>query len=117
MILLTAFAFGQASIAMAGCEMERGEMGAVLAGSTGAPPCENCGTVIEPGGQFSNRCVAHCTADLSNAGQAALIMPAPGLAPVLAVLAPPPLRDHRTARAAPPPGTPPARVLQHAYLI
>ena len=117
MILLAAFAFGQANIAMATCDMERGELGSVMGSSADAAPCESCSTVVEPGGQFNNLCVAHCTADLTNAGQAPVIVRAPALAPVLVVpqIAPPPLL--RAALEAPPPGTPPARVLQHAYLI
>jgi len=116
-ILLAAFAFGQANIAMAACDMERSELGSVVGASTGAPPCEGCGTVVEPGGQFINLCVAHCTADLSNAGHAPSIVRAPVLTPVFLVppKSPPPLL--RAALEAPPPGTPPARVLQHAYLI
>lgn len=117
LILLAAFAFGQANIAMATCDMDRSELGSVVGASADALPCEGCGTVVEPGGQFNNLCVAHCTADLTNAGQAPVIVRAPALAPVflLPQVSPPP-RLH-AALEAPPPGTRPARVLQHAYLI
>lgn len=116
LILLSALAFGQANLAMAACDMERGELAGVLA-STDAPPCEACGAVVGPGGQLNNLCVEHCTTDLTNAGHAPVLVRAPALAPVLRVPLPAPPRAHRAALDSPPPGTPPARVLQHAYLI
>lgn len=115
-ITLIAFmAFAQASVALAGCPMERGGLSAML--QTGEP-CGGCETEFKPYfPEFANRCVAHCTADLQNAGPAVALVRSPGEPPLLVVF--PALAPASLDRGleAPPPGAPPRRILLHSFLI
>jgi hypothetical protein len=113
--LIALLAFAQASVALAGCPMERGAMSAML--QTGEP-CGTCETEFKPYfPEFANRCVAHCTADLQNAGSAVALVRSPGEPPLLVVLPAPEARSLDSGLEAPPPGAPPRRILLHSFLI
>ncbi len=116
---LAALAFGQASIAVAACQMDRGTMAQAMAAQP-EEPCGDCGTPITVNPNDSavaSACVAHCTSDLrlSNAPVRDLAVPASAPLPVLsdpwpAAISPPGVK-------ASPPRTVPARILLHSYLI
>jgi hypothetical protein len=113
LMLIALFAFAQASVAVAGCLMDRGSMAASqeMAADNGCdcPPAD--------GGGPSAVCVSHCTADLQLFGQ--YMAPVVHAAPqhgVLVVHG----SDRRLAVAipyVPPPATPPRRILLHSFLI
>lgn len=113
--LIALMAFAQASVALAGCPMERGALSTML---HLGEPCGGCETEFKPYfPEFANRCVAHCTADLQNAGPAIALLRGPGEPSVLVVPAAlgPSSRD--SGLEAPPPGSPPRRILLHSFLI
>lgn len=115
--LLLALAFSHAAVAWAACTMERGTMAPVLAPAV-AEPCIHDEMFLGPFGPlYANRCLAHCTSDLQIVGPALDAGVASTGAPVLAVprIWRTPLRI--TGLDAPPPGTPPPRILQHAFLL
>ena len=116
MLLLAAFAFAQASVSLASCTMERGQLAEVIAAQS-AEPCECDDALIEDDPQHAVRCVAHCTADLQISHVATAIVRGAANAPVLTVS----LAEIRlfapTGLEAPPVGTPPPRILLHSFLI
>ena len=116
MLLLAASAFAQASVSLASCTMERGQLAAVIA-IQAAEPCECDYALIEDDPQHAVRCVAHCTADLQISHAATAIVRGAANAPVpteslaeIRLFAP-------TGLEVPPPGTPPSRILLHSFLI
>ncbi len=116
-LLLAMLGFGHLAVALAACPMERGSMAAVVAPAM-AEPCAEGGMYMNSfGPQYVNRCVAHCTSDLQHFGALIPLVAASAGAPVLVV-------PHARWAAAPdtglefpPPGTPPPRILQHAFLV
>lgn len=116
LLLLAATAFAQASVSVANCPMERGQLWQTIARSA-EPPCES-GTHVNKGApRNANRCMAHSTADLQLAGVAVAIARIPADAPVLVL----PLAELRSALQSrlddPPTGAPPRRILLHCFLI
>jgi hypothetical protein len=114
-ILLTALLlFGQASVALAACMMDRGSMAPAM--EMAADMECDCGEMAAKSTP-SATCVAHCTADLQLAGGAAVLVRAPAVFAVLHIIA----FSEASIRAAsgkavPPPGVPP-RILLHSFLI
>jgi hypothetical protein len=115
-LVLGALAFAQASVSLAACSMERGNVGQVIAAQASAP-CD-CGTMAtEFGPLYANRCLAHCTADLQLSSMAAAIADSGAQAPVLLLPRARLQAGHSTGLQAPPLGTPPTRILLHSFLI
>ena len=116
MLLLAVFAFAQASVSLASCTMERGQLAEVIVAQS-AEPCECDHALIEDDPQHAVRCVAHCTADLQISHVATAIVRGAANDPVLTVS----LAEIRlfapTGLEAPPVGTPPPRILLHSFLI
>ena len=84
----------------------------------GGEPCGGCETEFKPYfPEFANRCVAHCTADLQNAGSPAALVRSPGEPPLLVVLPAQNSTSFDSGLDAPPPGAPPRRILLHSFLI
>src|SRR5687768_13218849 len=87
-IALIAFlAFAQASVALAACAMDRGEMGPMTAqtnesGAAGEGCCAP-DSVPSPEAQVANNCFAHCTADLQLTGFPVVLVQVPAATPVL----------------------------------
>ena len=113
-LLLAARALAQSSVALAACDMDRQAMAQAMA--EGAMDCD-CGSgEAGPQESVSNRCMAHCTAELQIAATVVAIVGAPARAEALV----PPQRDPPTAAANP--GSPPRvgipmRILLHAFLV
>ena len=104
--LIAMLAFAQASVALASCSMERGSLAPMLEMVEGC----GCETQVKlDGAQYTNRCLAHCTADLQLAGVTTALVRSPADAPVLLVQrfyrSPAP----RTGLESPPPGSVPPR--------
>lgn len=112
--LISLLAFAQASVALAACPMERGALAPMLQAGEAWGDCDAEFKPYFP--QFANRCVAHCTAELQNAGPAAALLRSPGEPPVLVVPAAHPPTLHG-GLAAPPAGAPPVRIVLHSFLI
>jgi hypothetical protein len=119
--LIAFLAFGQASVVLAACAMDRGEMGAMMAqtnesGAAGEGCCAPA-SVQFPDAQVSNNCFAHCTVDLQLTGFPVVLLQVPAATPVL--LLPQPERSFpgRAALEAPPPPTITSRILLHSFLI
>lgn len=116
-LLLGVMVFAQASLALADCPVNRGDLAHLFVTET-AVVCEsNMVSMSESGPQNANLCVAHCTADLQIQAMPVAIVRAASQAPVL--LLPDPARAvfRQTGLESPAPGTPPPRILQHSYLI
>lgn len=107
--MLAALTFAQASIALAACDRDRAKLSQQSAG-------EDC-PCVEATTQFTNRCLAHCTADLQLAGAATVIAKAPADVPVLFVALTEQRQDAREWRPAYPPGGLPARIIFQSFLI
>ncbi len=116
MLLLAAFAFAQASVSLASCTMERGQLAAVIA-TQAAEPCECDHAMIQDDPQHAVRCVAHCTADLQISHVATAIVRGAANAPVLTVSLAEIRLFAQTGLEVPPLGTPPPRILLHSFLI
>ena len=115
--ILSLLAFTQASLVLAACAMDRGELAQVLAEPAGHDCCDESGA--SAGGDAlpmsANECVAHSTADLQVfAGPLPIFLAVADL-PVLHLpvdrppamwQAPPPLRERV-----------PSRILLHSFLI
>lgn len=115
LLLIALLGFAQASVALAGCPIERGTLSPML--QAGEPCGGGCATEFKPYfPELANRCVAHCTADLQNAGSAVALVRNPGEPPLLAVLIPLGNRSLDGGFAAPPPALP-RRILLHSFLI
>lgn len=112
--LLAFYAFGQASVALAACGMDRSEMAQSMAMPAGGT-CDDCAKTA--GDSVTALCVAHCNADLQVAGTApdAVVAPAAIIESILAVAIPrfrsPPVAVYL------PPGAPPRRILLHSFQI
>jgi hypothetical protein len=112
--LIAFLAFTQASVALAACTMDRGQMAQM--GTAGDDCCG--GTEVDaPALPLPNDCVAHCTSDLQLFGGPLALVAAPVTEPVLILprLEPPGLRQARLE--VPAAGVIPPRILQHSFLI
>ena len=111
--LLAFYAFGQAAVALAGCDMDRGAMAQAMS----MPADDDCDGCAQPGADsVSAVCVAHCTADLQITVAAPEALPALAIANLVIVPAvprftSPPLVAH------PSPGSPPRRILLHSFQV
>src|SRR3954468_12812382 len=118
--LIAFLAFAQASVALAACAMDRGEMGAMMAqtnesGAAGEGCCVPASAPF-PEAQVANNCFAHCTADLQLTGFPVALVQVPAATPVL-MLPQPERRSPGRAVLAPPPPTVTSRILLHSCLI
>lgn len=116
-LLIGLLVFAQASVALAACTLDRGSLSQLMAASS-EMPCTDCdASMSDSGPLYANRCVAHCTADLQLAGMQAALGRSPADVPALLV----PRTELRAGLTrgleAPPPGTPPRRILLHSFLI
>lgn len=116
-LVLAALAFAQASVALAGCSMDRGMLAVAMA----MPADDECGACEMPKKQLAlesmNVCVAHCTADLQQVSEPVAIVPGSAFLTVLFVTRPPSDPSSPKGLTAAPPGAPPHRVLLHSFLI
>jgi hypothetical protein len=111
--IIALFAFAQASVVFAACEMERASMAQAMT-MDADEPC-SCG-----GGEMQTTvtasCVAHCTADLQLSGLPVTLVYGLPAAPIR--IAPTSNVDLALmARHAPPPFAVPRRILLHSFLI
>ena len=119
--LIAFLAFAQASVALAACAMDRGEMGPMMmqASESAAAGDDCCASAPVPccEAQLANSCFAHCTSDLQLAGFPVVLVHAPA-ATAVALL---PQPEHsvfvRVALEAPPPPAIASRILLHSFLI
>jgi hypothetical protein len=113
LVMLSALAFAQASVALAACDLDRGSLAqAVEVHAHSDCPC------VDDLGQLTPGCVVHCTADLQLAGAAATVIArAPADVPVLFVAPDEPSYTLREWRHSGPPGGPPARIVFQSFLI
>ena len=111
--LLAFYAFGQASIALAACGMDRGEMAQAMAMPAG-DTCDDCAKA--GGDSVTAVCVAHCTADLQVAGTAQDVAIAPAVIESMLAVAVPRFRSS-PVQIYLPPGAPPRRILLHSFQI
>ena len=111
--LLALYAFGQASVALAACGMDREAMAQAMAMPAG-DPCDDCAKADAD--SVTALCVAHCTADLQLAAAAPDALPAAAIADALIVIAVPRFRSPPVL-AYLPPGTPPRRILLHSFQV
>jgi len=114
--VLVAIVFAQASFAFSACQTERGRLAQAIGFSDGWP-CADSNVAVKAWTKYSNRCLAHCTADLQTAGDAVALVKNPAPDPVLSLALPECLSAARTGLDAPPPGAPPLRILLHSFLI
>jgi hypothetical protein len=114
--LLALTAFTQANLAYALCEMERRTLRHVLVVAP-EQACECDVHSADRGPLFTNRCVAHCTADLQIAGVPPALVRSPGEEAVLTLPAEEPQAAHREGPGAPPLQAIPIRILLHSFLI
>lgn len=116
LLLLAATSFAQASVAFSACQVERGQLAQTI-GTPDNRPCEDGVVMAEAWTKYTNRCLAHCTADLQATGAAVALVRSPAFAPVLLLVrvASPPVAD--TGLDAPPLGAPPSRILLHSFLV
>ena len=111
--LLAFYALGQASVALAACEMDRGAMAQAMAMPVG-DGCDDCSKAAAD--SVTALCVAHCTADLQIAAvppEAVVAAAIDGSAPAVVV----PRFRSPTVLSYPPPGAPPRRILLHSFQI
>lgn len=110
--LLAFYAFGQASVALAACGMDRGAMAQAMAMPAGEK-CDDCANTAAD--SVTALCVAHCTADLQLTGAAPDAVAAPAVQPLTAL----PVARFRSppVLAYLPPGTLPRRILLHSFQI
>jgi hypothetical protein len=119
--LIAVLAFAQASVVLAACAMDRGEMGAMMAqvNESGAAD-EGCcapASVSLPEAQVVSNCFAHCTADLQLTGFPVALVQVPAATPVLLLPQLEPSPPGRALLEAPPPPTLASRILLHSFLI
>ncbi|MEO8144518.1 MAG: hypothetical protein ABI654_09920 [Betaproteobacteria bacterium] len=117
MLLLAGMGFAQASLAYAFCEMDRRELAQAMTAESG----HDCACESDVAGQLAfstNRCVAHCTADLqiTTAFAGAFAAVPPAVAVLLLSRRDFPAIVLRSAEIPRPPGVP-IRVLLHSFLI
>jgi hypothetical protein len=107
--LIAVLAFAQASVALAACSMERGEMAQMSSGA------DCCGGVEVKLSALPNDCVAHCTSDLQLSGLPVVLVQAPAATQLFML---PRVPDRIAARHEPPlRAAPPRRILLHSFLI
>lgn len=114
-LLLGAVAFAQVSLAAAACEMDRRALAqTIAAGANQDCECEGHAAGMAP--MSTNRCLAHCTADLQIHSAAGAVICGPAGAGALL----PPQRDPPVVAADhhfPPRVRIPIRILLHAFLV
>jgi len=117
-LLLGALAFSQASLVLAACAMDRGDLHSMLSVDDEHDCCDEASAAT--GGEAmtmsANACVAHSTSDLQAAGSPLIVLPAPLLSAHF-VVPPPPVSSYRGNRDDSPPGVVPRRILLHSFLI
>jgi hypothetical protein len=110
--LLALYAFGQASVALAACGMERGGMAQAMAMPAG-DTCDGCATADAD--SVTALCVAHCTSDLQLTGVAPDVVAAPAVqsptALPIARFGSPPVLAYL------PRATLPRRILLHSFQV
>ena len=111
-VLIAFYAFGQASIALAACGMDRAAMAQEMAMPAGGT-CGDCETPAPD--SVTALCVAHCTADLQVTGAAPDLVP-PAIIESARVAVVPRFRSPSTVVYLPP-GAPPRRILLHSFQI
>jgi hypothetical protein len=116
LVVLAATAFAQAAVSFADCPMQRGQLSQTLTRAAESP-CASATHVKKDAPRYVNRCVAHCTQDLKAAGLPVAIAGGTAEAPVLLVRPARGAPAVNTGLDSPPPGTPPPRILLHAFLI
>jgi hypothetical protein len=110
--IIALFAFAQASVVLAACEMDRASMAQAMTMEAG----EACSCGGEMQMTVTASCVAHCTADLQLSGLPVTLVYGLAAAPLL--IAPTSHVDLALiARHAPPPFAVPRRILLHSFLI
>lgn len=119
--LIAFLAFAQASVALAACAMDRGEMGSMAAhtneGGMGGEGCCAPAPVESPEAQVANACFAHCTSDLQLTGFPVVLVQVPAATPVLLLPQLEPGFPGRALLEAQPPPTVTSRILLHSFLI
>jgi hypothetical protein len=119
--LIAFLALAPASVVLAACPMDRGEMGRMMVqtSESAAAGDECCAPVSIQSFEatLANSCVAHCTADLQLAGFPVVLVQSPAANPVLLLSPPEPSFPGRAALEAPPPPTITSRILLHSFLI
>src|ERR1700674_4535037 len=88
--LLALYAFGQASVALAACGMDRGAMAQAMAMPAG-DTCDDCAK--SESDSITALCVVHCTADLQVAGKAPDVVVAPAITESMLVVVVPRFRS------------------------
>lgn len=116
LLVLAAIAFAQASFAFSDCQVGRGRLAQAI-GITEKPPCSDSVMAVEAWTKYTNRCLAHCTADLQATGTAVALVRAPAGDPVLLLVRVDRLQVAGAGLEAPPLGAPPLRVLLHSFLV
>ena len=116
-LLLVAILFTQASVAFAACIVERSSLSMAFASEAHGATPSGMVEMTWYGPLNPNRCVAHCTADLQIPVVQVAIVRAASQTSVLLVPHAAQAVFRQTGFDSPAPGTPPPRVLLHAYLI
>jgi hypothetical protein len=119
--LIAFLAFAQASVVLAACAMDRGEMGPMMvqtdeSGAVGEGCCTPA-PVQSPQAQVANNCFAHCTADLQLTGSPVVLVQLPAATPVLLLAQVERSFPGRAVLEAPPPPAVTSRILLHSFLI
>lgn len=114
MLLIAMLGFAQASIAFADCPMERASIAHMVSMSPDES-CEDCASSLT-GPVYANRCAAHCATDAQLTSSPVTLVRGVAEAPVF-VLPPIVLPAPKRGLEAPPPGTPPRRILLHSFLV
>ena len=120
-LVLGALAFSHASLVLATCAMDRGELSQMMSVEPGGVHdcCDEA--VPVPGGErlpmSGNGCLSHCISDLQASGVPVITIAPPLDVPLLIL----PRSEYRGLRtpvvAAPLPPTVPPRILLHSFLI
>lgn len=108
--LVALLVHAQASVAAAGCSMDRAEMA-----QTAAHACCEL-QVVEPGPMLDSVCVAHCTADLQRFEARGALARAASASPVLAVPEPQGGPPQSCGSTAMPVAVVPLRILFQSFL-
>jgi hypothetical protein len=111
--LIAFYAFGQASVALAACGMDRGAMAQAMAMPAG-DTCDDCANTGADA--VTQLCVVHCTADLQLTAAAPDALPAAAIVDPLMAIAVPRFRSPPVL-AYLPPGAPPRRILLHSFQV
>jgi hypothetical protein len=117
LVMLAVLGFAQASVALAACAMDRGELAqAAGAPSHGMPAGHECCDEEDAQAGASNLCFAHCTSDLQAFGWAGFAVAAAPRAVIVVQLQAVASAPPAAVAEAPPPRVPP-RILLHSFLI